>query len=84
MKEYDVIVLGGGTAGAMAAIAAARGGARTLVVEQYGHLGGTAVYGIPFWGSCLVTEPGGTGEWSQSCWTGSAGKDFVSELADGA
>ena len=50
MKEYDVIVLGGGTAGAMAAIAAARGGARTLVVEQYGHLGGTAVYGIPFLG----------------------------------
>lgn len=39
MKEYDVIVLGGGTAGAMAAIAAARGGARTLVVEQYGPFG---------------------------------------------
>lgn len=39
-----------GTAGAMAAIAAARGGARTLVVEQYGHLDGTAVYGIPFLG----------------------------------
>ena len=50
MKEYDVIILGGGTAGAMAAVAAARSGARTLIIEQYGHLGGTAVYGIPFLG----------------------------------
>ncbi len=49
--KYDVIVGGGGTAGVAAAIAAARGGARTLVIEQYGHLGGTAVSGIPFLGS---------------------------------
>lgn len=49
--RYDVIVAGGGTAGVAAAIAAARGGAKTLVVEQYGHLGGTAVSGIPFLGS---------------------------------
>ena len=50
MKHYDVIVAGGGTAGALAAIAAARQGAKTLVVERFGHLGGTAVYGIPFLG----------------------------------
>ena len=50
MKKYDVIVVGGGTAGALAAIAAARQGAKTLVVERFGHLGGTAVYGIPFLG----------------------------------
>ncbi|MGI6366271.1 MAG: FAD-dependent oxidoreductase [Bacillota bacterium] len=49
--KYDVIVGGGGTAGVAAAIAAARGGAKTLVVEKYGHLGGTAVSGIPFLGS---------------------------------
>jgi len=50
MKMYDVIVVGGGTAGAMAAVAAARGGAKTLIVEKDSHLGGTAVYGIPFLG----------------------------------
>lgn len=38
---FDVIVCGGGTAGAAAAIAAGRAGATTLVVEQFGSLGGT-------------------------------------------
>lgn len=48
--DYDVIVVGGGTAGVPAAIAAARGGAKVLIIEKAGHLGGTAVYGIPFLG----------------------------------
>ncbi len=38
--EYEVIVLGGGPAGIAAARAAARRGARTLLVERYGFLGG--------------------------------------------
>ena len=39
--DFDVIVIGGGTAGAIAAVAAARSGARTCLVERAGHLGGT-------------------------------------------
>ena len=40
--EFDVLVVGGGNAGCAAAIAAARHGARTLLLERYGFLGGTA------------------------------------------
>lgn len=39
--EFDVAVCGGGTAGAAAAIASARQGAKTVVIERMGALGGT-------------------------------------------
>jgi hypothetical protein len=38
--EFDVVVLGGGPAGIAAAVAAARAGRSTLLVERYGFLGG--------------------------------------------
>lgn len=42
MREADVLVVGGGTAGCSAALAAARRGARVLLIDRYGFLGGTA------------------------------------------
>ena len=40
-QRWDVVVAGGGTAGAIAGVAAAREGARVLVTEAQGSLGGT-------------------------------------------
>lgn len=50
-KAVDVLVAGGGTAGFVAAIASARNGAKTLMVERYGFLGGTLT-------AALVNTPG--------------------------
>jgi len=47
MKKYDLAVIGGGFAGVAAALAAARGGAKVLIVEKSNCLGGAAV-------NCLV------------------------------
>ena len=45
VKEYDVVMAGGGTAGVVAALAAARQGARTALIEVKGYTGGVVVEG---------------------------------------
>ena len=40
--SFDVVVVGGGCAGFPAAIAAARNGARVLIIERFPYFGGTA------------------------------------------
>lgn len=69
-QDYDVIVVGGGTAGTVAAIQAGRLGAHTLLVEKNGMLGGTTtVAGVNFpglfhaWGRQII---GGIG-WELVC-----------------
>lgn len=48
--DYDVIVVGGGPAGCAAGIASARDGAKTLILEATGCLGGMGTNGlVPFW-----------------------------------
>ncbi|MCL4535309.1 MAG: FAD-dependent oxidoreductase [Bacteroidetes bacterium] len=49
-QTSDVLVIGGGTSGCVAAIAAARAGADTLLIERYGFLGGTSTFGNPYHG----------------------------------
>lgn len=41
-SDYDVVVAGGGAGGVGAALGAARAGARVLLIEKYGFLGGAA------------------------------------------
>ena len=41
-NDVDVLVIGAGSAGTTAAVAAARSGARTLLVDRFGFLGGTS------------------------------------------
>ena len=47
-KKTDVLVVGGGVTGIVAAVASARSGARTTLIEQSGILGGMAAVGLPF------------------------------------
>jgi len=50
LGEYDVIVCGGGTSGIAAAIASARTGVKTVLLERYGFTGGVPAYCImPAW-----------------------------------
>ena len=49
-KQYDLIVVGGGPGGLPAAIAAARSGLKTLLVERSAALGGLAISGLPLLG----------------------------------
>lgn len=42
IATYDVVVCGGGPSGFIAAIAAARGGAKVALIERHGFLGGMA------------------------------------------
>jgi 2-polyprenyl-6-methoxyphenol hydroxylase-like FAD-dependent oxidoreductase len=46
LKSTDVLVVGGGSAGVCAAVAAARAGADVTLVERYGSLGGLATGGL--------------------------------------
>lgn len=48
--KCDVAVIGGGPGGLAAALAASRGGAKTIIVERSGYLGGNAATGLPFLG----------------------------------
>lgn len=73
-KKYDVVVIGGGTAGAFAAIAAAETGVKTLLVEKNSMLGGTMTVcdvnfpGLFFaWGKQIISGP---------CW------DVIKKVAD--
>ena len=72
--EYDVIVAGGGPAGCTAAIASAREGKRTLLIEATTALGGMGTMGlVPTW--CPFSDK------KKMIYRGLAGEIFVKSRA---
>ncbi len=46
LLEADIVVVGGGTTGPMAALAAARQGQSVVLIERFGSLGGNMTLGL--------------------------------------
>jgi hypothetical protein len=73
-QDVDVLVVGGGTAGAIAAIQAGRAGAKTLLIERGAQLGGTMTTGG-------VSYPGLFDAWGKQIIAG-IGWELVKECAE--
>ncbi|MYI60378.1 MAG: FAD-dependent oxidoreductase, partial [Gemmatimonadetes bacterium] len=58
VEETDVVVCGGGPAGVAAAIAAARQGVKTRLIELHGCLGGVWTTGALSWIIDSANKPG--------------------------
>ncbi|MEE8450300.1 MAG: FAD-dependent oxidoreductase [Thermoguttaceae bacterium] len=97
LGRYDVVVIGGGTGGAPAGIAAARQGAKTLVIEYLHGLGGVGTAGAIskyYWGNRVgftATIPGESGwiieqkmEWYRSNLLEAGGELWFGTLGCGA
>jgi hypothetical protein len=83
LMEADIVVVGGGTTGPIAAIAAARRGKRVVLIERFGSLGGILTLG-------LNTKPSGTllggiplEIWDLARSVGGAGADYMATTKTG-
>ena len=77
LMQADVVVVGGGTTGPIAAIAAARRGCKVVLIERFGSLGGVLTLG-------LNTKPSGSllggiplEIWNLARSAGGAGADYM-------
>jgi len=78
--EYDVIVCGGGLGGVAAAMAAARSGAKTLLVERNTFLGGVATAGM----CCSIFNCYYTGDESRKLGTTGIALEVADVIAESA
>lgn len=83
LLETDIVVVGGGTTGPLAAIAAARQGKRVAMIERFGSLGGNMTLG-------LNTKPSGAligglplELWNLAREAGGAGDDYMAVVKTG-
>jgi hypothetical protein len=73
LTEADVCIIGGGTAGFCAAVGAARAGARTVLVERSGFLGGSVT-------GTYNTNPGWTNDSHANHIVGGVGWEFLERM----
>lgn len=83
LMDADIVVVGGGTTGPLAAIAAARRGKRVVMIERFGSLGGNLTLG-------LNTKPSGAlvgglplEIWNLARSVGGAGPDYMAVVKTG-
>lgn len=83
LMDADIVVVGGGTTGPLAAIAAARQGKRVVMIERFGSLGGNLTLG-------LNTKPSGAlvgglplEIWNLARSVGGAGDDYMAVVKTG-
>lgn len=83
LMDADIVVVGGGTTGPIAAVAAARRGKKVVLVERFGSLGGNLTLG-------LNTKPSGAlvgglplELWNLARSTGAAGDDYFAGTKTG-
>ncbi|TFZ04573.1 FAD-dependent oxidoreductase [Ramlibacter rhizophilus] len=83
LMEAEVVVVGGGTTGPIAAIAAARRGRKVVLIERFGSLGGILTLG-------LNTKPSGAllgglplELWNLARSVGAAGDDYMATTKTG-
>jgi succinate dehydrogenase/fumarate reductase flavoprotein subunit len=83
LMETDVVIAGGGVAGPFAAIAAGRLGARTVLVERFGALGGNLTIGMNSKPSGIL--PGGIPLefWNRAQKLGAAGGRYTAQIGNG-
>ncbi len=83
LMDADIVVVGGGTTGPIAAVAAARRGKKVVLVERFGSLGGNLTLG-------LNTKPSGAllgglplELWNLARASGGAGRDYFAGTKTG-
>ncbi len=77
-RETDVVVVGGGPAGFAAALASARAGAKTVLIERYGSLGGLFTNGLVL---IIIGTAEGTRGGNQRLVTKGICKEFMDRCA---
>src|SRR3954465_8605776 len=77
LMEVDVVVVGGGTTGPVAAIGAARRGKKAVLIERFGSLGGVRTHGLNTMPSGALVGGLPLEIWNLALSTGGAGDDYM-------